>query len=147
MDLAGEGVQDQSQLLERHDAEKGDISWLAEDHRRGRFAELGERHDAPADATLDVGPVGKGEPLDPLSLQAEVAPDGLRYQRVHRPTVDEEFDLSAARWPGHPAFDLSGPHVEYFGHVLSVVPARAPVQPATGYGSGAPLSSTTLSDQ
>ena len=92
MERAAEGVEYQTQDLERDDAEQGFcVARLAQDYRRVAFA-LRKREVALRHGAADGRAVGEDELHLPLGGEADGVPHGLREERVGGPAIDQEAD-------------------------------------------------------
>ena len=90
VERAAEGVEDEAEDLERHDAEEGfRIARLAQDDGRVAFA-LREREPALRDRAADDRPVGEAEVHLALRREPDGLPHRLGEERVDRSTVDQE---------------------------------------------------------
>lgn len=115
---AAEGVEDEAEDLEGHDAEQGfGIPGLAEDDRCVALA-LGERDPTLRDGAADGGPVSEREVHFALGREADRLPDRLGKERVDRSTVDQEaHGRFMPAWTANGALDVADAHAPEYGDV------------------------------
>jgi hypothetical protein len=116
MQGASEGIEDQAQHLERHDAQQ----WLVvsrETENDGRVAlslrkgEVALRHRPP-----DQGAVGQREVHLAPGREADALPGRFGQEGVHRSTVDEEADVGdCAGGTANRALDIAQAHAPESG--------------------------------